>query len=167
MIRRQLRKWRNKSFSKIVERELLATNNHKVLDVGCSSKQRVTLERVMLDIHLCELRKQQGKLVCADARALPFRDGSFDTILSTEVLEHIPQPEHALSEFRRVANECVLSVPYEPFYRFFRALGGRFRDTPGHINHWTRYSFRRFVGTHFNVKHTTTVLPLVVVRASR
>jgi SAM-dependent methyltransferase len=43
-------------------------------------------------------------LVRADARRLPFRDGGFDAVYCYHVLEHIPQPERAIHETRRMLN---------------------------------------------------------------
>jgi SAM-dependent methyltransferase len=40
--------------------------------------------------------------VQADARAMPFRDGEFDAAWTIWVLEHVPNPEQALREIRRV-----------------------------------------------------------------
>lgn len=37
-----------------------------------------------------------------DMHALPFADGSFDVVIHSDTLEHIPNPVHALSECRRV-----------------------------------------------------------------
>lgn len=41
-------------------------------------------------------------LVAADARALPFCDGAFDTVVAGLALCTIPSPPHALGELRRV-----------------------------------------------------------------
>lgn len=52
--------------------------------------------------------------VAADIRELPFPDGSFDTALAAEVLEHLPWEEvpAAASELARVARRgAVVSVP--------------------------------------------------------
>jgi SAM-dependent methyltransferase len=38
----------------------------------------------------------------ADMRAMPYRDGSFDLIVHSDRLEHVPNPEHALAECARV-----------------------------------------------------------------
>ena len=43
-----------------------------------------------------------GVAVVADAADLPFRDNSIDMIISESMLEHIPRPETAIGEMRRV-----------------------------------------------------------------
>ena len=53
-----------------------------------------------------------------DATTLPFPDDSFDLVLAIEVLEHVPTPDHALSELSRVCSGTfVASVPFEPIWR--------------------------------------------------
>lgn len=43
---------------------------------------------------------------------LPFQDGVFDTVVMSEVLEHLEQPLKALTEVKRVCNSrIILSVP--------------------------------------------------------
>jgi len=42
-----------------------------------------------------------AQLANADIEALPYGDGSFGTIIATEVLEHLPNPEVALAELWR------------------------------------------------------------------
>lgn len=54
----------------------------------------------------------------ADALHLPFKDKTFDTYCSFEVLEHISDPDRFFSEAARVLKKgghCVISVPY--YYR--------------------------------------------------
>jgi ubiquinone/menaquinone biosynthesis C-methylase UbiE len=76
----------------------------------------VTLARAKV-----ELQSTSARLVRADALRLPFRDASFDKVLMTEVLEHIPDEAAALREIWRVlrpGGTYVLSVPNEnyPFW---------------------------------------------------
>ncbi len=61
-----------------------------------------------------ELEGMGVGLTRADAMRLPFADNTFDKILMTEVLEHLPDEQAALREIRRVlkpGGTYVLSVP--------------------------------------------------------
>jgi len=50
----------------------------------------------------CDIEARTGVDVVADAHELPFKDGEFQTILCSEVLEHLHTPEKAISEMYRV-----------------------------------------------------------------
>ena len=107
----------------------------------------------------------------ADATALPFADDTFDLVLAIEVLEHVPQPERALAEIARVGRgPLIASVPFEPIWRIGNMARRRylrdFGNTPGHVNHWTRWGFKRFVGSTFAVTDTRSPLPWTMVRAN-
>lgn len=55
--------------------------------------------------------------VQADLCDLPFDDGFFDLLLSSHVLEHLPDDTSALSELARVlrrGGRAVIMVPYDP-----------------------------------------------------
>lgn len=65
----------------------------------------------------------------SDIQNMPLENESFDTVLSAEVLEHVPDPEKALREIYRVlkpGGKLVISIPHlmylhnEPndFYRY-------------------------------------------------
>lgn len=65
-----------------------------------------------LDIALlAQIRNQRQHAACgcqffmADAVNLPFRDGVFDVVLSSETIEHIERPEHMVAEIGRVIRE--------------------------------------------------------------
>jgi phosphatidylethanolamine/phosphatidyl-N-methylethanolamine N-methyltransferase len=64
----------------------------------------------------------------ADAESLPYEDSSFDRALATCVLHHLPDPEKALVELRRVVRPggiVSLTLPCDPglLYRMAKALG--------------------------------------------
>ena len=55
----------------------------------------------------------------ADVRDMPFPDGSFDLVVSFETIEHVPDPELALDEMRRVLAEdglLLISTPNKDQY---------------------------------------------------
>ncbi len=49
--------------------------------------------------------------VCADMAALPFRTGSFDTLVAIHLLEHAYDTLSVLSEWARVADKLVIVCP--------------------------------------------------------
>ncbi len=64
----------------------------------------------------------------------------------------------------------VASVPFEPIWRAGnmarRRYVGDWGNTPGHVNHWTRWGFRRFVQTRFAVTDVRSPLPWTMVSAT-
>ena len=115
-------------------------------------------------------RREQLAAMFGDATRLPFADATFDLVLAIEVLEHVPAPDAALAELARVGTgTLVASVPFEPVWRlgnmarrrYVRQLG----NTPGHVNHWTRWGFRRFIASRFAVDQVASPLPWTMVRA--
>jgi ubiquinone/menaquinone biosynthesis C-methylase UbiE len=106
----------------------------------------------------------------ADATALPFRANSCDLVLAIEVLEHVPDARAALAEIARVAcGRVILSVPHEPWWRMGNLLRRRYvkdlGNTPGHLQHWTRRGFARFVSSELDVEDILTPFPWVMVVA--
>lgn len=51
----------------------------------------------------------------SDITAIPAPDSSFDVILCSEVLEHVPEPTHALDEFTRLLKPGGLVILTAPF----------------------------------------------------
>lgn len=76
-------------------------------------------------------------------------ENKYDLIVCCEVLEHLEEPEKAVIAMKKSAKYIILSVPNEPFFRIANILRLKYlRDlgnTPGHINHWTTFSFRTFL----------------------
>lgn len=70
------------------------------------------------DISLIGCRMQEhGVAVNADAKRLPFRDETFDLVILSDVLEHIPEPQAALTEAHRVAKRGGHVLLRTPNYR--------------------------------------------------
>lgn len=107
-----------------------------VLDVGCGKRPYSPLYTpkarhvVGVDVPYSQIAEQNLESY-ADAQHLPFRRESFDLILCTEVLEHVPEPAQALSEMERVITpqgHIILTTPFlvpehdipYDFYRYTR-----------------------------------------------
>ena len=106
----------------------------------------------------------------ADIAHLPFPDATFDLVLAIEVLEHVPDPDAALTELARLATgDLVLSVPREPIWRIANLARGKYvrslGNTPGHIQHWSKGGFARLVGNRFDVRSVAAPFPWTMAAA--
>jgi ubiquinone/menaquinone biosynthesis C-methylase UbiE len=74
---------------------------------------------------------------------LPFADASFDRILCTEVLEHIPDDRATIREIMRVlrpGGTVAVSVPDHLSESIFWRLSWQYRNTPGgHVHIYSRW----------------------------
>jgi SAM-dependent methyltransferase len=79
-------------------------HDSKVLEIGSGTGylQDVVDDYTGLDIASSVARHYHKTFVAGTATALPFQDSTFDAAWSIWVLEHIPNPETALVEMRRV-----------------------------------------------------------------
>ena len=104
-----------------------------ILDAGCGTGlnlRHLPPGSVGLDINPRNLQLIRDRLphhraVLGDIEAMPFADGAFGTVLCTEVLEHVPAPAAAISEFRRVlrpGGTLIGSVPARSLVWRFRFL---------------------------------------------
>ena len=82
-----------------------------VLDIACGNcanareiERRCQYFGIDLSFTLLRRALQPSlRLVCGDADYLPFRDGTFEAVIATYVLEHAVDPVQMLAEIRRVA----------------------------------------------------------------
>ena len=99
------------------------------------------------------------------AERLPFADGEFELAAAIEVLEHVPEPQHTVSEMARVARggHLLVSVPREPLWRALNmARGAYLKDlgnTPGHVNHWSKRAFAELLARHGEVLEARSPFP--------
>jgi 2-polyprenyl-3-methyl-5-hydroxy-6-metoxy-1,4-benzoquinol methylase len=132
-----------------------------LLDVGCGEgvlvhkwaqrlgERRVVgidLEEESIQAGWSERRAPNLEYRVMQAENLPFAEGEFDLATAIEVLEHVPDPEHTLSEMARCAERHLLvSVPREPLWRMLNMARGAYLpalgNTPGHLNHWSKRAF--------------------------
>lgn len=104
---------------------------------------------------------------------LDAENDSADLVICCEVLEHLEYPEEGLAVLSLIANNVIISVPREPFWRLLNMIRGKyvtsFGNTPGHIQHWSKAEFIRLVGKYFQVLEVKTPLPwtMLLCKANR
>lgn len=90
----------------------------RVLDLGCgvghSFSRLGERETVGVDVDAVALAGQERETVVADMRRLPFSDASFASVVAVQSIEHVPDPERAVSEAARVLEPGGVAVFVTP-----------------------------------------------------
>jgi len=111
----------------------------KILDVGCGTgilpRLYPTKDIIGVDASREMLKYNPGLAVHGNAEALDFNPDMFDTVFCRSVLHHLPNPEQALIEFRRVLKSGGNLLLWETnkswlatFIRKLTQHGGRFSE---------------------------------------
>jgi ubiquinone/menaquinone biosynthesis C-methylase UbiE len=144
----------------------------KILDIGCGSGRHTAAAyelpgatAVGSDVSLGDLAKARERLeyhdhlgahgggqwilTAAEATCLPFTNGTFDLVICSEVLEHIPADQLAVAEIMRVlkpGKDLVVSVPRQFPERICWALSPQYRRAErGHLRIYTRHHLVRLI----------------------
>ncbi len=86
---------------------------HRLLDLGCGPRRLDGAVRCDLALEPPGIR--------ADAARLPFRSASFDCVLATALLEHVPHPQRVVREIHRVLRPHGVLYVEVPFLEGFHA----------------------------------------------
>ncbi|MBN1253876.1 MAG: class I SAM-dependent methyltransferase [Deltaproteobacteria bacterium] len=171
-----------KRFRKIQDL-LRLSNNDNFLDIGCGSgyflnkaicKRGVGVD--ISDLMVKTARRNCGNnnrklIVQSDAESLPFKNKSFDKIVSTEVIEHIQHPHALLEEMERVSKKdaaIVITIPNEKhincikniifslrIYKLLFRKGYRpakRMDDEWHLHIFNAKKFKELIKGKFNIK---------------
>jgi len=79
--------------------------------------------------------ERRGGVLCQDLHATSFADGSFDLVVTEDVLEHVAEPRRAFLELRRVLRPGGLHVATVPVNWFLPATVPRAVIEEGNIRH--------------------------------
>jgi len=116
----------------LVEKWKFLRNCRKVLDAGCGRGQFIKLNPFGADVSgidfiesdIDKLKKEGFNVKCVDLKKkLPYKNSSFDGIISSHVLEHIDNPDMMLSEFKRILKKegiLLIAVPNFSFEQFYK-----------------------------------------------
>jgi len=116
----------------------------KLLDLGCGKvplfmayKDYIT-DNICVDWENTRHKNEYLDFECDLTKTLPFKDGEFNTIILSSVLEHIPQPEHLWKEISRILaidGKIIMNVP---FYYWLH-------EQPHDYYRYTEFALRRSV----------------------
>lgn len=161
----------------------------RAIEIGCGEghsterlrallPETVTLQASEYVDHLVPLaQKRNPKITVTQESAYETKhaDETFDIIFLLEVLEHLDYPDKALHELSRILKKdgiLILGVPREPLWCMLNMARGKYLkrlgNTPGHLNHWSTLTLKKYISTHFGpVTDSKTPLPWTLVAAQK
>ncbi len=88
----------------------------RTLDLGAgSAKYKSIIKQKTSEYITFDMVEKEGIDVVGDILDLSFKDKSFDTIISTQVLEHVEKPWIMVKEIQRILRKngiCILTAPF-------------------------------------------------------
>jgi len=93
--------------------KLLNIKKEKVLDVGCGTAFYSDLFKNYIGIDQSKemLKQGNGKIILGNGEKLPFKDNSFDAVISISAIHNIKNPIIGINEMKRVGkNKIAISV---------------------------------------------------------
>lgn len=159
-----LQRYWQRARHRIVMEFLDRSRSHKsnaILDIGCGSSRIIQdlPNAVGMDILLSKLRflrTRHPRLIQGSIFALPFADGLFDTVICSEVIEHIPDRPPLFDEISRVLRPGGTLILGTPDYGrwlwwilewiYGKILPGGYAHE--HITHYTRASLTERLMAH-------------------
>lgn len=118
----------------------------KILDVGCNYKPYFPFFEGLFESYIgLDIHEGEHIDVVAKAEKIPFPDNSFDVILCFQVLEHIENPEKAISEMRRVLKDggLLMLTTHGTYHEHMQ---------PYDYWRWTRYGLRKILKNFSDVQ---------------
>lgn len=132
-----------------------------LLDAGCGTgwftKRAAEREAVVTSVdlapNLVEITAQKvpmSKTLVASILDLPFEDNTFDYVVSSDVIEHTPDPYKAVLELIRVlkpGGKLAITVPNRSFWYFSVLIANllKLRDYQGYENWVHYYGLKKFL----------------------
>jgi SAM-dependent methyltransferase len=125
------------------ERTIRAHARGRLLDMGCGHVPLYDTYRDLVSENICidwqntaHVNPYLDQIVDLTG-TLPYESGSFDTVLLTDVLEHLPEPMKVMCEIARIlrpSGKLILGVPF--FYWL--------HEVPHDYYRYTEFALRRF-----------------------
>ncbi len=155
-----LQRYWQRARHRTILRMVKAARGMRILDIGCGSSRIIQdlPAAIGMDILLPKLRflrDRHGSLVQGSTFALPFASAAFDCVISSQVIEHIPDCRIVLDEMARVLRPGGTLILGTPDYGrrlwwvlewvYGKVLPGAYAKD--HITHFTRASLSQRLRT--------------------
>jgi len=140
---------------KIMKKFLEKSKGKNILDVACGTGRFFHLygNRKIYGIDISKDQLDEAKrknpkaiLKVADAEKLPFKDGFFDVVITSQFIEHIPQYKKVIKEMKRVCKpggNLIIDFPNKLSLTYIptkiRILTGKLR----HLNLFTKNQIKQ------------------------
>lgn len=114
-----------------------------LLDLGCGKVPLYIIYKDLVDQITCvdwsqTLHGAQHVDIVADlSKKLPLETETYDTILSTNVLEHLPEPELAFQEMARILKKGGMLIIHVPFFYWIH-------EAPHDFYRYTQFAIERY-----------------------
>ncbi len=172
--------WQRRRFSII--KGFIGKIDNNILDIGCGSSRIIKSlpNAIGFDIKLKvlrHLRRTNTKLVRGTLQNLCFKKGSFDLVIISEVIEHVPKKYFSLSQIKRVLKQNGIIIIGTPDYAsiiwrileyFYNKLLPHAHGKE-HISRYTFYELKRKLETNgFNIiDYKYICLGELIIKAER
>jgi SAM-dependent methyltransferase len=143
------------------------TRGQRVLDIG-SSNAEYLLEldadkKVALDLALPFLEaippESDVVPVCSDAELLPVRPGYFDTVILSDVIEHLLEPERLMERLKAVCRPDTRLIVHVPWKEDLgKYAGSKYEFT--HLRRFDEYSFHQ-LWRYFTIHRERSTYPML------
>jgi len=116
----------------------------KLLDLGCGNVPLYIAYKELVSSNVCvdwENTWHKNAYLdfnCDLSKPLPFANGEFDTIILSDVLEHIAEPEQLWQEMARILAPGGKIIMNVPFYYWLH-------EQPNDYYRYTKFALNRFV----------------------
>ena len=135
----------------------------KLLDVGCGlghfcryiKARSIDLEVTGMDFSKFSIKKAKElsdkinmdiDFVVGDAQELPFEDNLFDYVISSDVIEHLDNPDKHLMEMKRVLKKGGQATILTPWKHLINKEG---LISVEHVQEWTPDELSVLIAKHF------------------
>lgn len=140
----------------------------RVLDIACGTGYGLSMLRERahtvvgadVDVSAAAGAKTRAgtEVVLADGRELPFRNGSFDAVVSFETIEHVENRSRFVSELARVLTDSGILILSTPNANHTKPVDGRPKN-PFHVHEYDPQELTNELGGYFgSVQLTGQVL---------